>query len=262
MLVSRLRSVFARGILLACAALLFVSCSTLDVAKVKKTEHAAVPIITVDEYIDLSEVGGAATLAQRLAEDEEFDLSPMVDKLQQRVYNGYAGQLPVTVMSEESVIDADQYQKFSLLDNRAYDDRYENLSALLVPDGYKKYRLGKGALIGSRQKKMFGAVPDRADALMFASASYALIEDNPFWYFFVPFGADRGYVEATVRLEMIDRSGDTILRISESRTSDRYVNVVKGFTANAEKIQPMCVNATEKAFAAVDQFIQEELSGS
>lgn len=255
-----LRRLSARLIPLALAALIISGCSTLEVSKLKKAEDVAVPIITVDEYISIED-GGAASLVQRLVEDDEFDLSPLVGELRTKVYNDYGDRLPVNIMPEEAVIETDRYQNFNLTGNASNDRRYENLQALLVPDGYKKYRIAKGALIADQQDDMFEAVPDRADALLFASASYALVEDNPWWYFFVPVGApDRGYVEATVRLEMIDRSGDTILRVSETRQSNDYVTMAGGLTLNSSEIQPMCMNATQNAFAAVDQFIQEELS--
>lgn len=260
MVYSRPKSICARLLSLAVAALIVSGCATLDVGKVKEAENVAVPIITVDEYIGI-ENGGTASLVQRLVEDDKFDLSPLVGELRTKVYNDYADRLPVNIMPEEAVIETERYQNFNLTGSASNDRRYENLQALLVPEGYKKYRIAQGALIADQQDDMFGAVPDRADAMLFASASYVLEEDNPWWYFFVPMGApDRGYVEATVRLEMIDRSGDTILRISESRQSNDYVTMAGGLTLNASEIQPLCINATENAFAAVDQFIQEELS--
>jgi hypothetical protein len=245
---------------LALVALVVSGCSTLELNKVKEAEDVAVPIITVDEYISIED-GGAASLVQRLVEDDEFDLSPLVGELRTKVYNDYGDRLPVNIMPEEAVIETERYQNFNLTGSASNDRRYENLQALLVPEGYKKYRIAEGALIANQQDDMFGAVPDRADALLFASASYALVEDNPWWYFFLPIGApDRGYVEATIRLEMIDRSGNTILRISETRQSNDYVTMAGGLALNPSEIQPLCRSATQNAFAEVDQFIQEELS--
>jgi hypothetical protein len=247
-------------LVLGFALFFLTSCATLDVAKVKQTEDVAVPIIYVDEYINIEDMGTAG-LVQRLVQDEEFDLSPLVDTLHHNVYNDYAEQLPVTVMPEASVIQTDRYQTFNLVGDASTDDRYENLQSLLVPEGYKKYRIAQGALIADQQDDMFEAVPEEADGLMFASASYALVKDNPWWYFFVPFGApDRGWVEAKVRLEMIDRSGDTILRVSETGRSSDYVTMAGGLTLSPEEIQPMCFTATEKAFSQVDTFIRSELS--
>lgn len=259
------------GTLVAIAVLLAGCGSTLETAKVRGADEVAVPIITVDQYIDLSDLqeegtlasgSGAGTLTQRLLQDESFELSPMVDLLHERTYGMYAERLPVTVMPEQQVIRTDRYQNFQLLDDASNDERLQNLNRLLVPEGYKKYNLGQDALLSDRQSKMFGAVPDQADALLFVSAHYEMIEDNPFWYWFLPINPDRAYIESSVRMEMIDRDGNTILEISKSARSNNHVNTVGGVTTEPDEIQPLCEEATENAVAAIDKVIQEELSGS
>lgn len=254
-----------------CALLLSGCGSTLDVSRVEEAEQAAVPIITVDQYIDMTDLqdggdlssgDGVGALVQRLLDDESFDLSPMVDLLQDKTYGPYAGRLPVTVLPEREVIQTDRYRDFQLLDDESSDERMERFNRLLVPDGYKQYNLGEGAVFGDRQEQMFEAVPGETDALLFVSADYAMIEDNPFYYSFLPISPDRAYIEATVRMEMIDRSGDTILEISETARSDNHVNTVGGITMEASKIQPLCVEATEGAVAAIDVVTKEKLSES
>ena len=164
-----LRRLFAHLVPLALVALVVSGCSTLELNKVKEAEDVAVPIITVDEYISIED-GGAASLVQRLVEDDEFDLSPLVGELRTKVYNDYGDRLPVNIMPEEAVVETERYQNFNLTGSASNDRRYENLQALLVPEGYKKYRIAEGALIANQQDDMFGAVPDRADAKSSASA--------------------------------------------------------------------------------------------
>lgn len=259
------------GTLVAVAILLAGCGSTLETAKVKEADQVAVPIITVDQHIDLTDLqeegtlasgSGAGTLTQRLLQDESFDLSPMVDLLHSKTYGEYAERLPVTVMPEQRVIQTERYQNFQLLDEASHDERLQNVNRLLVPEGYKKYNLGQDALLTDRQPKMFGAVPDQADALLFVSAEYEMIEDNPFWYWFLPISPDRAYIESTVRMEMVDRSGDTILEISKTARSDNHVNTVGGVTMEPGKIQPLCKEATEQAVAAIDKVTKEKLAGS
>jgi len=235
--------------------------STIEVAKVKQTKEVAVPIITVNEYIDMSNLDdtGLTTLMQRIAENEEFDLTPTVKKLRNKTYDEYAAQMPFTILPESEVIHTEKYQNFNLLQKEANDERYQNLQFLLVPDGYKKYNLGQGALLWNRQPRMFGAVPEQVDALLFASADYAMVKDNPFWFFLMPFAADRVYVKATIRYEMVNREGETIMRIVKSAKSRDYTRMVAGLNLDVDEIQGLATTATERAFVKVDEFVQEEM---
>ena len=243
----------------------------MDVSEVDQAETAAVPIITVDQYIDmtdlqdggsLAEGAGAGALVQRLLQNDSFDLSPMVDLLQEKTYGPYANRLPATILPEEQVIQTDRYQNFQLLDDESNDERLQNLNRLLVPDGYKQYNLGQGALIGDRRQEMFGAVPEQADALLFVSADYEMVEDNPFWYWFLPISPDRAFIKSTVRMEMINREGDTIMEIVQTARSNNHINTVGGVTMEPSKIQPLCTEATKKAVQAIDAATKKELSGT
>jgi hypothetical protein len=109
---------------------------------------------------------------------------------------------------------------------------------------------------------MFGAVPDEADAILLVSADYEMVEDNPFWYWFLPISPDRAYVESTVRMEMLDRDGNEIMEIVQTARSNNHVNTVGGVTTEASKIQPLCTEATEKAIKAIDKATKKELAGS
>ena len=176
------------------AVLLLAGCgsskSSMDVSGVQEAEQAAVPIITVDQYIDMSDLqdGGSVAsgeggggLVQRILDSESFDLSPMADLLRERTYGTYSERLPTRVMSEEEVIQADRYKNFTLLDEESSDDRMQRVNRLEVPDGYKQYNVGQGSVFGDRQQQMFGAVPETADAILLVSADYEMVEDNPFW---------------------------------------------------------------------------------
>jgi len=257
------------------AALLLAGCgsskSSMDVSGVQKAEQAAVPIITVDQYIDMSDLqdGGSVAsgeggggLVQRILDSESFDLSPMADLLRERTYGTYSERLPTRVMSEEEVIQADRYKNFTLLDEESSDDRMQRVNRLEVPDGYKQYNVGQGSVFGDRQQQMFGAVPETADAILLVSADYEMVEDNPFWYWFLPVSPDRAYIEATVRMEMLDREGNEIMEIVQAARSNNHVNTVGGITAEPGQIQPLCTEATEKAVDAIDTATKQELAGS
>lgn len=258
------------------AALLLAGCgsskSSMDVSQVEQAEQAAVPIITVDQYIDMSDLqeggsvasdgSGTGALMQRILNDDAFDLSPMADLLQERTFGTYAERLPARIMPEEEVIQTQRYENFTLLDEESNDDRMQRVNRLEVPEGYKQYDVGQGSVFGDRQKQMFGAVPEEADAILLVSAGYEMVEDNPFWYWFLPISPDRAYVEATVRMEMLDRDGNEIMEIVQAARSDNHVNTVGGVTTEASKIQPLCTEATEKAIEQIDTATKEELAGT
>jgi len=257
-------------------AVLLASCgsskSSVDVSGVQQAEQAAVPIIIVNKEIDMSDLqdggdllggDGAAGFVQRLLDDEAFDLSPMAELLRDKTFNVYADRLPATVLPEDQVIRTERYENFSLLDNESSDDRMQRFNGLVAPDGYKRYRLGgQGDAIVSRQQNMFDAVPDGTDALLFISADYEAVEDSPAFYSFIPFvDVDRAYIEATVRIEMMDESGDTIMKVQQVALSDGHLNTIGGLSMNPDKIQQLCIESTEAAVAKTDQVIQQELEG-
>jgi hypothetical protein len=261
---------------MATAGLLLAGCgsskSAMEVSDVKSVDQVAVPIVTVDQYIDMTDLqdggsiasdgSGAGGLVQRLLQGDSFDLGPMAELLRERTYGTYAERLPPRIMPEEEVIQTDRYKNFSLLDEESNDDRMQRLNRLKVPEGYKQYNVGRGSVFGDRQRQMFGAVPDDADAILLVSADYEMIEDNPFYYNFLPISPDRAYVEATVRMEMIDRNGNEVMEIVQTARSNNHVNTVGGITMEASKIQPLCTEATEKAVKAIDTATKKELAGA
>lgn len=266
-------------LILSCAVValgvLLTSCgsskSSMNVSDVESAEMAAVPIITVDQYIDMTDLQDGGSLAsgdgvggfmQRILNDDAFDLAPMADLLQERTFGTYAERLPVRIMPEEEVIGTERYKNFTLLDDESNDDRMQRVNRLKVPEGYKQYNVGQGSVFGDRQQQMFGAVPDEADAILLVSADYEMIEDNPFYYNFLPISPDRAYVKATVRMEMLDRDGNEIMEIVQTARSNNHVNTVGGVTTEASKIQPLCTEATEKAIKAIDKATKKELASS
>jgi len=269
----------ASTLILSCAvvamAVLLTSCgsskSSMNVSDVQSAEMAAVPIITVDQYIDMTDLQDGGSLAsgdgvggfmQRILNDDAFNLSPMADLLRKRTFGTYAERLPVRIMPEEEVIRTERYKNFTLLDEESNDDRMQRVNRLKVPEGYKQYNVGRGSVFGDRQQQMFGAVPKEADAILLVSADYEMIEDNPFYYNFLPISPDRAYVKSTVRMEMLDRDGNEIMEIVQTARSNNHVNTVGGVTTEASKIQPLCTEATEKAIKAIDKATKKELAGS
>ena len=258
------------------AALLLAGCSSsksaMEVSKVKQAEQVAVPIITVDQYIDMTDMqdggsiasdgSGAGGLVQRLLQSDSFDLTPMAELLRERTYGKYSKRLPPHIMSEADVIETTRYKEFTLLDDESNDDRMQRFNRLKVPEGYKQYNVGQGSVFGNRQERMFGAVPDNADAILFVSANYEMIEDNPFYYNFLPISPDRAFIKATVRMEMLDRDGNEIMEIVQTARSNNHVSTVGGITTEPGKIQPLCTEATEKAVKAIDNATKKELAGA
>lgn len=252
--------------LLSLAAVLLIAgiltgCKTVNVAQLEETEKAAVPVITVNKYIDMDDVTSKNsmenTLIQRILDSDNFDLTPTVNKLQNKVHNAYDERLPVDIMEEDQVITTNKYKNFELYDDEDTEEAFTKFGAILVPEGYKKYAV-ENQLKG-KKVKFFNAVPSEADAVMFATAQYAMIEDTPFLVGLLPFGAKKAAIKATIKLHMMDEEGNTILRIEESGMSDNDILMAGGISVNSSKIQELSVAATDEAFAAVDRYTEEEL---
>jgi hypothetical protein len=238
------------------ALLVFAGCSSVDTAKIKDKENVAVTLISVDQYIDMTDVQSEAMIAQRILDDDSFDLTPMADQLRNNVFGRYQDRLPNNFLAEERVIDSDRYQSFRLFDNENFEDRFKKVN-VIAPEGYKHYK--PIYLNASMEKRMLKAIPDEADAMMFASIDYEFKEDSNFLFKILPFGTKQAVVKANLYMEMFNEEGDTIMKIHKSASSDNKMNMVGGISVKPDKIQDLCAEASRNVFEETDQYLKEEL---
>jgi len=227
---------------LAAAALLSLSCATLEKTQVAGVEEAALISIYCDKRIDMSDFGGLAALVNQLAQDKSFQLKPLAVKLRDDMFGKYAAGLPFQLIPEAQVIGAPAYrtfetQKFSL--NKAFYD---------APDGYVFYPLNDDVAY----RVLLDAFPG-VEAFMVCSAYFKLTKE----FAIAGFGTAR--VTSFVTVLVLDRSRQVILRKSTYAGSDDTIKFALGGVFDAAEILPLCVQATDKAARKFEAWFAKEM---
>jgi hypothetical protein len=227
---------------LAVAALLSLSCATLEKGQVAGVEEAALISIYCDKRIDMSDFGGLAALVNQLAQDKSFQLQPLAVKLRDDMFGKYAAGLPFKLVAESQVIGAPAYrtfetQKFSL--NKAFYD---------APDGYVFYPLNDDVAY----RVLLDAFPG-VEAFMVCSAYFKLTKE----FSIAGFGTAR--VTSFVTVLALDRNRQVILRKSTYAGSDDTIKFALGGVFDASEILPLCVQATDKAARKFEAWFSKEM---
>lgn len=260
---------YSKLVSLLFAFLLMTGCASQNFNKIKKMETAAIPIVNVNANIDYSNVQDGSLMSQgselevaaqvagavqQAADDDFAFFKSIANDLRDRTYNDFSNKLGVKVIEEDKVIKSAAYQdlSFSL-------DEYD-LSEPATPDGYKAYQLQTTALIGDdRNNRMFEAMPDGTDAMIYASSEYAFVNVTSFFGSYIPFYPKSAALKATVRLTMLDSQLNQILDVSRSATSSESVVMAGTATLQPSKLEPMAKDATEKAMDNLSSYLESNM---
>lgn len=234
-------------------AFLLPRCSSMDTEAVKSMDRVGVSLMGANKYIDMGEFTGIGTIIQRLADNENFRLHPIVDEMHKKTFTKYNSMMPFELIDEEKVIGTKSYKNFQLFDSERKEENFKKGSRVITPDGYKKYY--PKYFKNKHTSKLLDAMPSSADGMMYIYVGYSLKKHNvPM----VPYS--NGSIKAKVHIELYDKEGQKVMNVIKKGESDEKINIVAGTMPNPDKIQPMCKNATDKAFKEVKAFIQGELS--
>lgn len=228
----------------------FSACSTVEVSKVKEKEHTAVAILTVDENIDFSDIGEGGK--GYIGSFDHIHMDFLAKDLRAKIFEELPESLPVNLIKEDQVVHTDRYQNFLLKDSKKKDERYRRGFKVITPEGYKPYDLATQAMVDKGQKKMFDAVPEKADALLFAAMEYELKEEANFGDY-----ADAS-VQATFHLEMMDKKGNKILDLSKKKTTSENFRLKMGPQPDEEEVNELLQKANDLAFEAVIKSIEKD----
>lgn len=239
-------------------AVIFSACSSLDKAAVRKTDKAAIALIGVDKYIEFSnEFGAGVQIIQRLAASEEFNLEPVRKKLHKKIFNEYNEYLPFKLIDEEKVISSKRYKNFSVYDNPDKEENFKKgAKHFLQKDGYLSYHPNNFAASQEKRKKFFQAMPSNADGMLMVALSYKLINQNSM----IP-GVSKGKIKASLRMMLTNKKGAMIMDVRKDAISDGDMKVIlnQGIP-DPSKIQPLCVEATDKVMKEAKRWIKAELA--
>ncbi len=228
-------------------------CSSMDTEAVKSMDKVSVALISANKHIDMGDFSGIGTMIQRLADDENFKLDPVVDKLHKKTFREYKSMMPFDIVSEEKVIGSEDYKNFQVYENEQKEKNFKKGSKVITPDGYKGYY--PKYFKKKHTKKLLKTMPSEADGMMYVYVSYSLKKhDVPM----VPYS--NGSIKAKINIQLFDKEANKVMAINKTGESDEKIKIVVGNMPNPEKIQPMCKNATDKAFNKVEEFIKSELA--
>ncbi len=248
------------AIFLGGGAFLLNACSSMDVAAVQKTDKVAVSLIGVDKYIDFdNEFGAGVKIIQRLAASDKFDLEPVRQKLHKKVFNEYSEFFPFDLMNEQKVLGPDRYKKFQVYDNKDKEENFKKSAKhFLQKDGYLSYHPKSFASSQDKRKKFFQAMPSDADGMLMIALSYDLKKEESM----IP-GVSKGKIKANLRMILTNKKGVKIMDVRKSARSDGDMKVIlnQGIP-DPSKIQPLCVEATDKVMEETKTWIKEEIAES
>lgn len=235
--------------------LVFLSrCATMNVEALQEMEEVSVAVIGVNKNINLGGFNGLSSVIQRVANDDDFNLDPILAQLHEKTFGEYEKMMPFEFVDENRVIQSERYQNFQLFEREKNEERFEKLSYIKTPEGYKNYN--PMALNAKKKAKILRALPEGSDGAMFIYVDYHLKRhDVPM----VP--VSKAGVEARIILEVVDQQGEKVMKIEKKAESEEKIKAVAGIMTDVGKIQSMCRASTEMAIEKVDAFIQEEMSG-
>jgi hypothetical protein len=230
------------GAALALAALLPLSCATLEKGQVAGAREAALISVYCDKRIDTSDFGGLAALVNQLSQDKSFQLKPLATRLRDDMFNKYAPGLPFKIIPESQVIGSPAYRTF---DNQKFDF---NEAFFDCPDGYLFYPFSDDVAY----KVLIDAFPD-VQAFMVCSANFRLTKE----FAIAGFGTAR--VTSFVTILAMDRNRKVILRKSTYAASDDTIKFALGGVFDASQILPLCTQATDKAARRFEAWFAEQM---
>ena len=241
-----MRSKLTPGIIILCFTfLIFTGCATFKKADLEVLDNAALVTAYCNRKIDTSEFKGIGQSVNKLAQNDDFNLKPSATQIKNDMLKVYAPHFPFKFIDEKTV-----------KSNAVYKDLYGQGADWLktmffsTASGYQVVRHTDKDTID----KLFAAFPE-ADALMFTSADFKLNKESQV----LGFGTAR--VQAFHNIVLINRDKKVILDKHNYAVSQHSIKFALGGVFDADKIQPLCVEALNKAAKATENWIIEEMGG-
>lgn len=203
-------------------------------------KEVAVVTFYVDKHIAFDQldggVGMAAAIAS-LAEDENFNLTPVLNNFHETFFNSYGPQFPFKLKPEEEVIGNEAYQAYESKHGESEDeDRNKLFQRYIAYEGYKP--LGMTLLKKNSNEKAMLEIFDDVDGVMMVDLSYAFVKKT------VPFTAG---IQAYVSIKLYNKEGEKVFKLRKYATSKESVGIVGGIPImSPEKLLPLCENATKE----------------
>lgn len=213
------------------------SCSTVDVAALKKTKKVALISVTTQPYIDPSNAAGSSlvSLVATATQAKELDAKPGVSQMV-KALNRNVGKLPVRMVAPKSFVYKKGYKRIS--------DTATKAMGWWSPKPYKAFTAGEPEKI----KKAITLA--KADAGMLVVYQPKLLKGMK------PFTA---YLGGAMTIYLIDKQGKTIVKSNLQEKSNTTTTSVMGVW-NAKPIQKMMREVVNNNLKKFGEFIAEEMA--
>jgi hypothetical protein len=229
---------------LSLALVFFAGCASMDKGAVSQIKEVAIVSVYADKNVDMQDFGGLAAAVSALAQNEAFNLQPIVLKFRDDLISKYAGAFGFKVMDEQTVLASPEYQA---------------LKAKVVIDMTKLvYELPQGYIaINPLDKKKALAVADafpNVQGFMYGTMSFRLVKQ------FEIAGFGTAKMQAYLNIYVKDRNGKTVVYKYTFADSDDSIKFALGGVFDAAKIQPLCVQAADKAAVKFEEWVKKKMA--
>jgi hypothetical protein len=228
--------------LAALSLILLCTSGKIKEGKVKDTQEAALISVFCDKRIDTSDFKSVESAASELAQNDNFNLKPIAEKLRDDIMNRYAQGFPFEVADEDSVLHSPAYESLA---SKKFDI---NKLYFTSPDGYVVVPFENNKAF----KTLLETYPD-AEAFLFCGADFRLEKVSSV----LGFGTAK--VKSNVRIVAVDRKQKVIMQKTSNASSEDKIKFSLGGVFDASQIQPLCVQATEKAAEKFEEWFANKM---
>ncbi len=196
-----------------------------------QNKKVAVVTFYVVRKIGLDQFGSTAQVANRLIEDPNFNMEPLLKNFHAQFFDNYAKQFPFDLVPEETVLNNEAYKAFTPLGSEGNFDLLKDNYNLPYP-GYKVVLpvMGHG-----NERKLLEIL--KTDGVMKVYVDFDLVK-----FGFGNMGVVR--VNAFANIALFNKNGDKVFSIRENAKSKSVSPLVGGVPViTPEKILPMCESA-------------------
>jgi hypothetical protein len=203
-------------------------------------KKVAVVTFYADRLVNLDDVGmGGAAVISDLANDQSFNLRPLVQQYHDKFFNEYAKKFPFELMPESEVTGKAEYQ--------AYKPDYKpgtTDASYVAYDGYKAINHNWGK---ENEKAMVKMFPE-ADGVMFVYIDFAMQKG------FGVGGTATTKMRVTTNIALYNKKGEKVFSITEGENSKKTGVMVGGVPVmKPEKVLPMCESALNELMGDLEK---------
>lgn len=220
-----------------------MSVNTVETAATAGQPKVAIVSVYCNKEIATPDFTGMAAAITRLADDEDFNLTPMVGKIHDKVFSEYTSNLEYDFVSEEEVLNNPKYEK-SIFEAGSWSGNYEQRDRwYLRPDGYLPISTNPGKKVSREAFSRF----DGIDGIMMVSISYELEKVG---MEVMGFGNARMKAIGTIRI--VDANGKKMFKVVQFASSKDKIKFSLGGMFKTEELMPLAEDATQQLFEKLD----------